>query len=817
MDNAQRAGNLRKPDCAEPKPHAPYPYLSFVMSPLAAAILAALNPINPALAQESQQDRSLEEIIVTATRRETSLQDVPQSITAFSTADIQRQAFQKMEDYVKALPSMNLVNVMPGRNSVIMRGISTGSAEYRTDSQVAVYLDEQPMTSISQQVDVRMIDIARIEALPGPQGTLFGSSSQSGTLRIITNKPDHAGFSAQAEALVGTTKGGEESYDLNGWINFPLIEDKLALRVVGFTAVEGGYVDNILGSDLSGTGDNAAVVEEDWNDYETNGGRVQALWTISDDWDLTASFIAQNSKTTGTWESDPTLGDYKITRFFDEYREDDWYQTSMTLTGDLGFAELSLTAADFNRDINYEWDNMMYEQWRTATYGLYYPLYDTDYTNGTIFNWQGQERYSFEARLTSQGESRLQWMAGAFYESVYDWWFYGALNPVLTSTTAWEAAQYYAYWANYYGYDVQYPLPPTDIYYENNYDKEIKQTAVFGEVTFSLTNDWDVTGGIRWFEYDREQFDIYHFPKGLPVFGAWDTGGLTTSGGVANDTVLKFSTRYHLDDERMVYFTYSEGFRLGGNNSARAASSGLIPLAYGPDTLTNYEAGLKSEWLDNRLQLNVSLFYMEWDDIQINENPDGVPWWVRGTINAGKATSEGAEINGTWYVTDNLQLEGSLFFAEPEFAETVVTSDGGVIPEGATMPNSPERKYWAAVQYTVPDFGWVPGDLWFRYDTSYQSETYNGLGNALEQDPEGIVSSWNSANFQVGLELENEWDVSLMVRNVWDDRNANWLSNLGYGNAEYFSGGLVFDDPRFNRAISFQKPRTFSLTVRKSF
>src|SRR5690606_24926205 len=199
-----------------------------------------------------------------------------------------------------------------------------------------------------------------------------------------------------------------------------------------------------------------------------------------------SSELAQNSKAVSTWESDPAVGAYKITRFFDEYREDDWYQASMTLKGDLGFAELSLTASDFDRDINYEWDNMMYEQWRTAYYGSYYPLYDTDYTNGSIFNWQGQERYSFEARLTSQGESRLQWMAGAFYEDVYDWWFYGALNSELTSTDAWAAAQAYAYLASvYYGYDVQYPLPPTDIYYQNTYDKEIKQTAVFGEVTYN--------------------------------------------------------------------------------------------------------------------------------------------------------------------------------------------------------------------------------------------------------------------------------------------------------------------------------------------
>lgn len=783
------------------------------MTPLAAAVVAALYPGSAALAQEQDEEArtGLEEIVVTATRRATDLQDVPQSITAFSNADIQRQAFQNMQDYIKALPSMNLVNIMPGRNSVVMRGISTGASEYRTDSQVAVYLDEQPMTSISQQVDVRMIDIARIESLPGPQGTLFGSSSQSGTLRIITNKPDHSGFSSQVEAMVSSTKGGEESYDLNGWVNFPLIDDTLSIRAVAFTATEGGYVDNVLGPDLTGTQTNADVVEEDWNDYDVNGGRLHALWTVNPNWDVLATFTLQNSEAHGTWEHDPAVGDYKIVRFFDEYREDDWYQTALTVTGDLGFAELSFTAADFSRDINYEWDNMMYEQWRTYYWGSVYALYDTDYSNGSIFNFQGQERYSFEARLTSKGESRLQWMVGAFYEDVYDWWFYGALVPNLTSTDAWAAAQAYAFYANYQGYDVQYPLPATDIYYQNNYDKDIQQTAVFGEVTWNLTDQWDVTAGLRWFEYDRREFDINEVPKGLPAFGSTDIGGRTESSGVSNDTVLKFSTRYHIDDERMIYAIYSEGFRLGGTNSARAAETGLVPRNYGPDTLTNYEAGLKSQWLDNRLQLNVSLFHMVWDDIQINADIDGAPFWLGGTINSGKAESTGAEINGSWFITENLQFDASIFLADAEFAETFITQDGDTVPEGTVMPHSPERKYWAALQYTIPDVDLVNGDLWFRYDMSYQSETYNSWGNAIDEDPTGIVPSWNASNFQIGLDLQNEWDVSLMVRNVWDDRNVNWLSNLLYGETP------AFNIPLYNRSIAFQKPRTIGLTVRKAF
>ena len=228
------------------------------------------------------EPEGIEEIIVTATKREVKpAGQVPQSITAFSNADIEKMVFRDMEDYMKALPSASLVNSMPGRNSLSMRGITTGSAEYRTDSQVAVYLDEQPVTSISQQPEIRMIDIERMESLPGPQGTLFGSSSQSGTLRIITNKPNHDGFSGQAEGMIATTDGGDESYDVSGHLNIPLVDDKLALRIVGFASHDGGYVDNVVGTTVSGLpgaygspGDNSAIAKDNQNEYDTSGGRI---------------------------------------------------------------------------------------------------------------------------------------------------------------------------------------------------------------------------------------------------------------------------------------------------------------------------------------------------------------------------------------------------------------------------------------------------------------------------------------------------------------------------------------------------------------
>ena len=784
---------------------------TFRLKPLAIAIMAVHSPFVVLAQEESEEDetdgRAIEEIIVTATKRAENLQDVAQSITAFSTDDLERMGARDMKEYTDALPSVALVNSVPGRNSVVFRGVSTGSSEYRTDSMTAVYLDEQPLTTNSQQVDPWLVDIQRVEALPGPQGTLFGSSSQSGTLRVITNKPDPGGFGAQIDGSIYSTRGGEPSYDVSGHLNVPLA-DRLAVRIAAFSSHEGGYVDNVLGSDLAGTRNNADVVEDDFNEYEVSGGRVAASWELSDRWSVLAGLIVQNSTAAGSWESDPALGDFKIVKFFDEFRDDDWQQTAMTLTGDLDFAEFSATTAFFDRDIAYEWDNHVYEQYKDAYWGVYsgYNLYNSEYTFGTIFNDQQQERFSQEVRLTSTGASRFQWMVGGFYEDVDDEWFYGAQNPSYTDTIAWEAANYYAY--NYYAnYDfLDYPLAPTDIGFSNHFVRAVEQRAVFGEMSYDLSDRLTATMGVRSFEYDRNEFDQYQFPLGLPPLSGLDSDGAYGSSGVERDTALKLSAQYVVDDDRMVYFLFSQGFRLGGSNSQRAAATGLVPLNYGSDKLNNFEGGLKSEWFDNRLQLNISAFYMVWEDIQIN-NDGGVEdkWWLRGMINGDTARTLGLEVNWDASLTDGLRFEGSLFFADPEFNSEFALLSGETISDGTTMPISPEFKYYFAVEYTF--WNWRDlGDLWVRYDTSHQSEVYNGLSSAIAEDPEGLQPSWTMSNLQLGLELPNGAQVTFVVNNLWDERTINYLDNGSN------SAAAQFNDPRYHNVRSYVAPRSVGMS-----
>jgi len=787
----------------------------FATSPLAIAIAAALYPAAAILAADNKGD-TLEEVIVTATRREINLQVVPQSVTALSNEFIQKQALTNLYDLVNALPSVNIVSTWPGQNSIIIRGISTGSSEFRIDSKVSIYLDDQPMTSITQQADVRLVDIARVEVLPGPQGTLFGSSAQAGTIHYVTNQPDPANFASAVDLEVGTTEGGNESYDASSWVNIP-ISDSFAMRAVGFYSKEGGFVDNVLGPTLMGDATNADIAKDNQNSYEQMGGRLAGLWTINPDWNVLATGIYQRGKTNGHWDTDPYLGDYKITRFFDDWRDDEWWTMSGTVKGDLGFAELSVTASYFDRKIDYEFDDTNYAQWRTSRFG-YYALYDTGTLHAVTFNYQTQKRWAYEARLTSQGDSKLQWMAGAFYEDVYDWWEFGdrMTNGDLADTRAWEEANRIACEDINDPAIAKCPLDPTQIYYYNQYSNKVKQLAFFGELTYSLTEKWSVTGGARWFEYDRESFDKYNVPFGLPANSDPDANGLLSK-GKDSDTTFKFATKYQFTPEVMVYGLYSEGFRLGGQNYKRAADTGEVPLNYGPDHLKNYEVGLKSQWLDNRLRLNVSAFLMEWDKIQLHfsstSSSNGGAFWIEGNINGGTAEQKGIEINGEWYASERLSFAWNAFFADPEFTEDTLVPNSDppevYIPKGSMLPNSPKEKYWASVDYKFPRFLPTPGDFWTRFSYSWQGKTWDSLDAIAEDDREFLLPEWKDGTFQLGYTADNNWEAAFIVRNLFDDRGVTWQSST--------DRGAEFDDPRFRYIRGLQRPRSYYISFSKKW
>ena len=256
---------------------------------LAAAVSAALTMAGGTAS--AQSGGGLEEIIVTATRRAESIQDVSESISAFDTKAIEVRGLNNIDDLGKFVPGLSFATREPGGTTIVFRGVTPSGLQFGAVSSSGLYLDEQPITQSGRNPDPRLIDIERIEALRGPQGSLYGASSQSGTLRVITNKPDPTAFDAYVEGEVSSIDGGGTGYDLNGMVNIPLVQDRLALRLVGFTSEDAGYIDNILAvspgvqAGLVGTRptpfDNASQVDEDVNSTTTSGGRAALRWDVT--------------------------------------------------------------------------------------------------------------------------------------------------------------------------------------------------------------------------------------------------------------------------------------------------------------------------------------------------------------------------------------------------------------------------------------------------------------------------------------------------------------------------------------------------------
>ena len=366
---------------------------------LSAAVAAAIGA-GPALAQSDVG--GIEEIKVTASKRgEMNIQDFAGSIQAFGAEQIRNQNLFTMEDYSKFTPSMVYFGNQPGAGRVFFRGIADAPDAFIASSSAAVYIDEQPITQ-SKQADPRLVDIERVEALSGPQGTLYGSSSQSGTLRIVTNKPDPTAFYSNFDISLKTMEEGDASYDVSGVLNLPLVEDKFALRLVGFSATEGGFIDNVLGmtpSSENAMGDpangrgrgnelgaqsvngpqfNTNAVEEDWNEYTMSGGRVAAKWFMNDDWSatLSANFQTMDSDAESTY--DPTVGDLELIAFSPDLRTDDWQQYALTIEGNIGEIGFTSATAFFTRDSFYAQDTTSYEAYfgtfcyaATAAYNIY--------------------------------------------------------------------------------------------------------------------------------------------------------------------------------------------------------------------------------------------------------------------------------------------------------------------------------------------------------------------------------------------------------------------------------------------------------------
>jgi outer membrane receptor protein involved in Fe transport len=347
----------------------------------------------------------------------------------------------------------------------------------------------------------------------------------------------------------------------------------------------------------------------------------------------------------------------------------------------------------------------------------------------------------------------------------------------------------------------------------NILDRNVEQYSAFGELSYDLTDKLTVTGGARYSHIERDVFNQTHMPEGVPVLftdGA-EVYGIDAWDGTDEATLYKLSFNYAIDDDRMVYALFSQGFRVGGVNSQRAVAQApdLLTPAYVADYMDNYELGIKSTWLDNRVMVNAQLFLMEWDDYQVTVYGEGaLPWWVYGNVNAGTAESKGLELSLDWQISDNLLLKSSFYAGHAQFTETVLVGTN-VYRDGMDMPNSPDRKYYVSLNYDIPDV--LGGDMWLWYAVDYTSETWNRLGSVRTENELGISPSRTMHNFQVGLDLPGNLSFTLQVDNVLNESNYSWVSTSGADRAVWFDTEQGYNER------SLTRPRTVWFVARKHF
>lgn len=446
------------------------------------------------------------EIVVTAQKRSQKLQDVPLSIQALTTEALEQRNVRSFNDYAKFLPSLSFTSYGPGQAEVYFRGLSNGN-RLSTGSlpTVGVYLDEQPVTTIGSTVDVHVYDIARVEALAGPQGTLFGASSEAGTLRIITNKPDTKAFSGSADLTLNTVAHGKVGGIAESYINLPL-SPRAALRIVGFYQYDGGFIDNIRaprGETYPTSGvvrDNAKYVGSDQNSVETYGGRAALKVDLDDNWTATLGVTGQMEKSHGTFAYKPSRGDLVTSRYFPEVQRDKWYQASLAIEGKVGTFDLTYAGAYFERTAEY-----------TSDYSDYAYLYDTYYAStpdyfgnnfkdnaGRLINpaqivsqREQFSKQSHELRLASPSSDRLRLVAGLFYQRQTNNWHNLYTVPGLA--------------------DAQSVTGLPGVNYANIQFRTDRDYAAFAEAAFDIVPTLTLTAGLRGYKYDNDVVGFFGF------------------------------------------------------------------------------------------------------------------------------------------------------------------------------------------------------------------------------------------------------------------------------------------------------------------
>lgn len=721
----------------------------------------------PADSTAKKQQRTDKEIVVTATRRTVRLQDVPLSVTAFNQEELDDLGIVGFEGIAQNTPGIVVNRPTQNFNNFTARGINTNGYSAGLQSAVAIYVDELPISANGNStiLDPNLYDVERVEFLRGPQGTLFGSNSLAGAMRIITKSPDLDDFEASASVDLGLTGSSTIRQRYNAMINIPLMTDEAALRVTGYYRNEDGWVDNI------GTGVN------DSNSLEAYGGRATLMLQPSDRMTVKLLVSYENSKPADSGLTNPALGKFVRNSDRPDLFQGELTNYNATINYEFDFAELISSTTLSNYDASFYVD-------LAGTYNQAFPFALDAYGYDDLFVQ--------ETRLVSRGAGPFEWVAGFFY---YD--------KRRTVDFAYRSTQEYLDANGLTGL-------PDEYYSRFNSYTDISEMAGFGELTYRFSDSFWITGGLRYGNtkvqsftrgggynsnyltaaYCRELFPAcgFFFPP-ITVTPVNYAEGLK----VSDDRLSwKASVSWKPNSDLTTYATVSTGFRTPVVNSR----AGLAPPAASPndivipdgaksDSVTNYEVGLKGSWLGGDLTANLAAYYIDWKDIQVQANR--VSDSIQFATNIGGAESYGLEFEFLARPFDGLSLavNGSLNRAKVTDLTPGEAAISGAVP-GVRLA-SPHFQGSSTLRY---DFAVGDGKTAFAainasHVGSFPNQFPNVPGNPNAVSPTyDYTEAWTNVNLFAGVKL-GSLDLTAYVENVFNDSSVTYIHPEAFLDGRY--------------------------------
>jgi iron complex outermembrane receptor protein len=729
-----------------------------------------------------------EEIIVTAQKRATSLQDVPFSVAAMTAENLQESGATNIVDVARNVPGLYISDLGPGQSQVAIRGISAGQVvrdQPGAKESVGIYLDESPISVALFTPDLDLYDLDRIEVLRGPQGTLFGAGSSSGTVRYITAQPDVGAFGASFDLTGETVAGGDIGGSLRAAVNVPLGE-KAAMRAVGYHSELAGFIDSVYpGRDPI----------EDVNSGQRTGGRLAFRFEVGDNFVITPRVVYQKLETDGyprfdiysilgnnftTTEPRVDIGDREQVTQIDEGLTDDFMMGDLKLEANFG-ESLGFTSVTTYMDRQV----LVLRDASQLTGSVTKDIGGTDAQarfNSPLVDETDLQVFSQEFRLASTGEGPFQWLAGVFYQEMER--DYGQTLP----TPGYDA---------FIGAPSSVAFAPADTPFYSRISYEFEQLAAFGEATYRFNPKWALTGGLRYYDFEESRLLTFTGFFVDPNFFI-DEPGSTSSDGISPRVILS----YDASDNVQWNAQMSRGFRLGGINDplnlalctpADEALFGGNP-GFDDEKTTNYEIGAKTRLADGRVTLNAAVFFTDIDGLQVVADAGSCS--SRIILNA-QAESKGVEFELSARPDENWD-----FALSGTYAKATITEDYRAntplagVREGNRLPTSPEFQAAFSAGYTFPFSDSL--ESFARLTVQHVGSSYTQLadqeagfglihappntdGSARLIQMGGVpfasmqvrfpaeLPSYNLGNVRWGVRSD-KWEAAIFVNNLWNER-----------------------------------------------